>query len=129
MTKKNTDSTLQNLNQQSLVELQAMIRKFCDDRDWDQFHNPKDLSISLALEAAEVLEHFQWKNIDEMAKHSVNNKDAIAEELADVLYWVLLLSNKLDVDLVSSFQDKMLKNEQKYPVEKAKGSHKKYTEL
>lgn len=64
-----------------------------------------------------------------MAKHSVNNKEAIAEELADVLYWVLLLSNKLDVDLVGSFQDKMLKNEQKYPIEKAKGSHKKYTEL
>ena len=129
MTKKNPHSSLQNINQQSLSELQAMIRKFCDDRDWDQFHNPKDLSISLALEAAEVLEHFQWKNKDEMAKHSVEKKGAIAEELADVLYWVLLLSNKLDIDLISSFQDKMHKNEQKYPVEKAKGSHKKYTEL
>jgi NTP pyrophosphatase (non-canonical NTP hydrolase) len=114
---------------QSLIELQGLIKKFCEERDWDQFHNPKDLSISLALEAAEVLEHFQWKNTDEMAKHSVENKVAIAEELADVLYWVLLLSNKLNIDLVGSFQDKMKKNEEKYPVEKAKGSHKKYTEL
>lgn len=116
-------------DEQSLGELQQLIKKFCDDRDWDQFHNPKDLSISLALEAAEVLEHFQWKNKDEMAKHSVDNKDAIAEELADVLYWVLLLSNKLDIDLVDSFREKMKKNEVKYPVDKAKGSHKKYTEL
>ncbi len=129
MPNKSPNTHVKKINQQSLSELQTMIRKFCDERDWDQFHNPKDLSISLALEAAEVLEHFQWKNKDEMAIHSVKNKDAIAEELADVLYWVLLLSNKLDVDLVSSFQDKMLKNEQKYPVDKAKGSHKKYTEL
>lgn len=116
-------------DQQSLTELQAIIQKFCEERDWDQFHNPKDLSISLALEAAEVLEHFQWKNADEMAEHSVENKGAIAEELADVLYWVLLLSNKLNIDLVESFLDKMKKNEKKYPVDKAKGSHKKYTEL
>jgi NTP pyrophosphatase (non-canonical NTP hydrolase) len=120
---------MKEINQQSLSELQVMIRNFCDDRDWDQFHNPKDLSISLALEAAEVLEHFQWKNNDQMAKHSIDKKDAIAEELADVLYWVLLLSNKLDIDLVGSFKEKMKKNEEKYPVDKAKGSHKKYTEL
>lgn len=113
----------------SLAELQKMIRKFVDDRDWDQFHNPKDLSISLALEAAEVLEHFQWKNADEMAKHSVDRKGEVGEELADVFYWVLLLANKLDINLVDAFQKKMDKNEAKYPVEKAKGSHKKYTEL
>lgn len=122
-------SDMQKKEQQSLTELQALIQEFCKKRDWDQFHNPKDLSISLALEAAEVLEHFQWKNKDEVEKYSVENKDAIAEELADVLYWVLLLSNKLDIDLVTSFRDKMKKNEQKYPIEKAKGSHKKYTEL
>lgn len=129
MSKKNLDPEIHKVNHQSLSELQSMIRKFCDERDWGQFHNPKDLSISLALEAAEVLEHFQWKNEDEMTKYSVDHKGAIAEELADVLYWVLLLSNKLDIDLIGSFQEKMLKNEQKYPVEKAKGNHKKYTEL
>jgi dCTP diphosphatase len=113
----------------SLADLQQQIRKFCDDRNWDQFHNPKDLSISLALEAAEVLEHFQWKNTEEMARHIVDRKEAVGEELADVFYWLLLLANKLDLDLVDAFEAKMKKNEAKYPVEKAKGSHKKYTEL
>ena len=113
----------------SLKDLQVMIRKFCDDRDWDQFHNPKDLSISLVLEATEVMEHFQWKNTDEMLQHSIDKKDEIGAELADVLYWVLLLANKQGIDLISAFQKKMDKNETKYPTEKAKGNHKKYTEL
>jgi NTP pyrophosphatase (non-canonical NTP hydrolase) len=113
----------------SLRDLQAMIRKFVDDRDWDQFHNPKDLSISLSLEAAEVLEHFQWKNVEEMAKHSKEKKGEVGEELADVFYWVLLIANKLDINLVEAFEKKMVKNAAKYPVEKARGSHKKYTEL
>ena len=115
--------------QRSFDELQAMIRKFVDDRNWDQFHNPKDLSISLSLEASEVLEHFQWKNDEEMAEHAKNHKNDVGEELADVLYWTLLLANKLDVDLSEVFKAKMQKNEAKYPVEKARGSHKKYTEL
>lgn len=112
-----------------IADLQKRIRKFVDDRDWDQFHNPKDLAISLSLEAAEVLEHFQWKNEDEMADHIKNRKDDVGEEIADVLYWVLLLSNKIDLDLTDAFEKKMQKNEAKYPIEKAKGSHKKYTEL
>ena len=118
-----------NQSDSSLSDLQVMIRKFIDDRDWDQFHNPKDLSISLSLEAAEVLEHFQWKNNEEMARHSVDKKDEVGEELADVFYWVLLLANKLDINLVDAFEKKMAKNAAKYPIEKSKGSHKKYTEL
>ena len=113
----------------SLADLQKQIRKFCDDRDWDQFHNPKDLSISLSLEAAEVLEHFQWKDANEMAQHIREQKEAVGEEIADVFYWLLLLANKLDIDLVDAFEAKMRKNAAKYPVDKAKGSHKKYTEL
>ena len=112
-----------------LSDLQKMIRKFVDDRDWDQFHNPKDLSMSLVLEATEVMEHFQWKNAEEMAEHIIKMKADVSEELADVLYWVLLIANKMDVDLVDAFKKKMNKNEAKYPVAKAKGSHKKYTEL
>jgi len=114
---------------QSLADIQKQIRKFCDDRNWDQFHNPKDLSISLALEAAEVMEHFQWKNDAEMSEHVVMNKVAVGEELADVFYWTLLLANKLDIDLVDAFEKKMVKNNNKYPVEKSKDNHKKYTEL
>ncbi len=106
-----------------------MISTFVDDRDWDQFHNPKDLSISLALEAAEVMEHFQWKSDEEMIQHAVKHKADVGEELADVFYWVLLLANKLDVDITDAFQKKMHKNEAKYPITKAKGNHKKYTEL
>jgi len=116
-------------NESSLIELQKKIRKFCDDRDWDQFHNPKDLSISLSLEAAELLEHFQWKDNKEIAKYVEKNKSEIAEEVADVFYWVLLISNKLNIDLPKAFEDKMKKNEAKYPIEKARSSHKKYTEL
>ncbi len=113
----------------SLASLQAQIRKFCDARNWDQFHNPKDLAISLCLEAAEVLEHFQWKNEQEIEIHTTDRKEELSEEIADVFYWVLLLANKLDIDLVQAFDSKMSKNEAKYPVAKAKDNHKKYTEL
>jgi dCTP diphosphatase len=116
-------------SQPTISELQAMIRQFVADRDWDQFHNPKDLSISLALEAAEVLEHFQWKSDKEMAEHSIKHKDDVGEELADVFYWILLLSNKLDINITEAFEKKIVKNAAKYPVEKAKGSHKKYNQL
>ncbi|MEO5949865.1 MAG: nucleotide pyrophosphohydrolase [Candidatus Saccharimonadales bacterium] len=113
----------------SLADMQVMIRKFCDDRNWDQFHNPKDLSISLSLEAAELLEHFQWKNEDEIHIHMEKHKDEVAAELADVFYWVLLMANKLEINLVEAFDHKMIKNEEKYAIDQSKGSHKKYTEL
>lgn len=112
-----------------IADLQKRIRAFVNERDWDQFHNPKDLAISLSLEAAEVLEHFQWKNEKEMNEHIKYRKDDVGEEIADVLYWVLLLSNKVDLNLADAFEKKMQKNEAKYPAEKAKGSHRKYTEL
>lgn len=117
------------MNDLTLADLQKTIRKFCDDRNWDQFHNGKDLSISLALEAAELLEHFQWKNEAEVVQHLAEQKPEVAAELADVFYWVLLIANKLDIDLVEAFSDKMTKNELKYPIDKARSSHKKYTEL
>jgi NTP pyrophosphatase (non-canonical NTP hydrolase) len=112
-----------------LANLQQKIVEFRDQRNWKQFHNPKDLAISLNLEAAEVLEHFQWKSAEEITKHLTDNRDEVAEELADVLYWVLLMAHDLDIDIVAASQQKMRKNDQKYPVHKAKDSHKKYTEL
>jgi NTP pyrophosphatase (non-canonical NTP hydrolase) len=102
---------------------------FREARDWKQFHNPKDLALSLVLESTEVLEHFQWKNGKEMEEYVVSHKAEIGEELADTLYWVLLLSHDLGIDVFDALDKKMEKNEKKYPVEKAKGSHAKYNEL
>ncbi len=112
-----------------IKELQEKIIKFRDQRDWKQFHNPKDLAISMLLESAEVLEHFQWKTKEEMEDHIKKNRNKVADELADVFYWILLMSHDLDIDLVKAVNRKMRENEKKYPVKKARGSHKKYTEL
>jgi dCTP diphosphatase len=112
-----------------IKKLTKIITDFRGQRDWKQFHNPKDLSISLVLEATEVLEHFQWKSAEEMAGYIKNSKGAVGEELADVLYWVLLLANDLNIDIVKAFKLKMQQNETKYPVKKAKGNHKKYNQL
>ncbi len=111
-------------------ELQKKIVKFRDARDWKQFHNPKDLSISLLLEAAELLEHFQWKSQQEMDDLPKTKEFGdVKEEVADIYYWVLLVANDLNIDLEKEFLKKMKQNEKKYPIEKARGSHKKYTEL
>ena len=105
------------------------IISFRDERDWKQFHNPKDMAISLVLESTELLEHFQWKNDTEISEHLETKRSEVADELSDVLYWVILMANDLDIDLNKALSDKMDKNEAKYPVEKARGNHKKYTEL
>ncbi|OGH07201.1 MAG: nucleotide pyrophosphohydrolase [Candidatus Levybacteria bacterium RBG_13_35_9] len=105
------------------------IIKFRDARDWKQFHNPKDVAISLSLEASELMEHFQWKNKEEIEEHIKKHKEEISDELADVLYWVLLMSGDMKIDIVKAFNRKMKKNAQKYPVSKSKGRHIKYTEL
>ena len=113
-------------NIQDLIE---KIVEFRDARDWKQFHNPKDLALSLVLEAAEVLEHFQWKSKEEIEKYIVENKKDIGEELADVFYWVLLMSKDLNIDITRALENKLKKNEEKYPIEKAKGKHTKYNKL
>ena len=105
------------------------IREFRDARDWKQFHTPKDVALSLVLEAAEVLEHFQWKTNEEVKAHVDHHRDEIGEELADVMYWVLLMSHDLGVDIARALEKKIQKNEQRYPVEKARGKHTKYDKL
>ena len=110
-------------------DITQRIIEFRNMRHWRQFHNPKDMTISLLLEVSELLEHFQWKNEEEAIEHIRLNKEKISDELADVLYWVLLIANDLDVNLNDSLSKKMDKNEAKYPVEKSKNNHKKYTEL
>lgn len=101
------------------------VNKFRDDRDWRQFHNEKDLSLSIALEAAELLEIFQWKTAEE----GVKNIEAIKDELADVLIYSLMLASNLNLDVEEIIDAKIAKNNSKYPVEKSKGNKEKYTEL
>ena len=103
-----------------------MILKFRDDRDWKQFHNPKDLAISISLEAAELLEVFQWSGTDVVC---ADKKDKIAEELADVLVYCTLMADACGLDMDEVVQKKMEQNNKKYPVEKAKGKSDKYSEL
>lgn len=110
--------------------LQKKVITFRDERDWKQFHNPKDMALSLVLEATEVLEHFQWKATKaDIQKYAKANKIEIGEELADVLYWVLAMSHDLGIDLKEVFERKMQKNARKYPIKKAKGRHTKYNKL
>ena len=98
-----------------------------EDRDWKQFHNPKDLALSLSLEASELLELFQWLSSDEAVK---KNKEKMREELADIIVYAIDFADALGFeDLDALIMDKMKKNEEKYPLSKAKGSNKKYTEL
>ena len=110
-------------------ELTKLVIKFRDERDWKQFHKPKDMAISLSLEASEFLENFQWSTDEEIRKLLKTNRENISDELADVLFWVLTISHDLKIDLRSALKNKLKKNEAKYPIEKAKGKHTKYTEL
>ncbi|MDP3957727.1 MAG: nucleotide pyrophosphohydrolase [bacterium] len=112
-----------------IKDLTKRILAFRNARDWKQFHNPKDVALSLVLEAAEVMEHFQWKNKEEIEQYVKKHKEEIGEELADVFNWVLLLSHDLGIDIAEAAKKKIKKNEKKYPMEKAKGKHTKYTKL
>jgi NTP pyrophosphatase (non-canonical NTP hydrolase) len=107
----------------------ARIRTFRDARDWMQFHNPKNLAISISLEAGELLEHFQWKSMEESEAHAKEAKSEIAEEMADIAIYLFEMADNLGVDLLSAVDGKLEKNEAKYPVAKARGSSAKYTEL
>lgn len=111
-------STKSDINQ--LIE--ALV-KFRDARDWDQFHNPKDLALAINVEAGELLELYLWKG------HNEANVERVKEELADIFAYALLLANKYDLDVKQIVLDKIASNNEKYPVEKAKGTAKKYDEL
>jgi NTP pyrophosphatase (non-canonical NTP hydrolase) len=113
----------------TIAEMTEIVLKFVAERDWKQFHNPKDMALSLTLEAAELLELTQWKNGAELEEHLRKNREQVADELADVLFWVLEISDHFGIDLGAAFVAKMAKNAAKYPVEKAKGVARKYTEL
>lgn len=106
----------------NLEELKERIKKFNNERDWDKFHSPENLSKSISIEAGELLECFQWDN-DKF------DKDCVKDEMADIFVYLLDLSNKLGIDLIEETNNKMDKNEQKYPIDKCKGKSTKYDKL
>src|SRR3954467_7990506 len=117
------------MNADSVKELIAAAVAFRDERDWAQFHNPKELAISLTVESSELLQLMQWHKGAELEGVIREKHEHLRDELADVLFSVLLLADELKVDLGPAFLEKLAKTGAKYPVEKSKGSAKKYTEL
>lgn len=115
--------------QKDLNFILEKIKKFRDDRDWMKYHDPKNMAISIVLEATELLEHFQWKTNKEIEEYIQTNREDIEDEMADVAVYLLEMADNMGVDLIAAMERKMKKNEKKYPVEKAKGSAAKYTEL
>jgi len=113
----------------AIPQLTQKIKAFRDERDWKQFHNHKDVALSLVLEASEVLEHFQWKSAAEVEKHGRDSKAELSDELADVAIYLFELADNLGIDLSKAIEVKMKKNAKKYPVEKSKGRHTKYNKL
>ena len=112
-----------------MQETIARIRKFRDDRDWKQFHNPKDLAVSISIEAAELLELFQWKTAEESNRFAADNRERVSEEIADVAIYLVELADITGIDLAKAIDAKLEKNAQKYPVEKSRGRSTKYTDL
>jgi dCTP diphosphatase len=112
-----------------LKKLAETLEKFTVNRDWNQFHSPKNLSMALSVEVAELVEEFQWLTELQSAKLSPEKLAKVKEEIGDVLNYLVLICSKLNINLISAANEKIKKNELKYPVGKAKGNAKKYTEL
>ncbi len=114
----------------NLDELKDIVKCFCDEREWDQYHNAKELTIGIVTEASELLQHFRFKSekeVDEMFSNE-SKRQEIYEEMADIFYFLLRLSQRYDIDLSDELMKKIEKNGRKYPIEKSKGSNKKYSE-
>ncbi len=115
-------------HQPDLLMLRDQLRAFAAARDWDQFHSPKNLSMALMVEVAELMEHFQWLTEEQSGKLAADKMAEVSEELADILLYLVRLSDKLGVDLRAAALDKLEKNAKKYPADKVRGSSKKYSE-
>ena len=114
-----------------MEDLVRAVLRFRDEREWGQFHNPKDLAISIVLEAAELLEHFQWKRPEEVESllAEVGSRQQVGEEMADVLILLISLADAVGIDLLEAARAKLAENARKYPVERARGSARKYDQL
>jgi dCTP diphosphatase len=111
-----------------LEEIKQRIQQFALARDWDQFHSPKNLSMAMSVEVGELMEHFQWLSEQQSAQLDVETLNAVKDEIADIQVYLVRLADKLGVDILQAVEQKMQKNEQKYPADKVKGSAKKYTQ-
>jgi dCTP diphosphatase len=118
----------QDVDSDNLETLRHRLRKFAFDRDWDQFHSPKNLSMALIAEAAELVEHFQWLTEEQSNQLPPKKLAEVEEELADILIYLIRTADKLDIDLIQAAVRKMDLNERKYPAGVVRGSAKKYTE-
>ncbi|GMW07815.1 MAG: nucleotide pyrophosphohydrolase [Gammaproteobacteria bacterium] len=108
-----------------LDELRRRLREFAAERDWGQFHTPKNLAMALVAEGGELLEHFQWLTADESAALPPARREAVAAELADMLLYLIMLADRLDIDLVESARNKIEANERRYPADRVRGSAEK----
>lgn len=111
-----------------LARLRELVRQFVNERDWDQFHTPKNLASALSVEAAELLEHFQWLQHGRIEELGADKLVQVRHEMADVLVYLVRLADKLDVDLMAAVEDKMVLNRAKYPADKVRGDARKYHE-
>ncbi len=118
-----------NSHSKRYAEFKTRLRQFIDERDWQQFHNPKDLAIAISLEASELLEHFLWKEGAEIDAHVASHHAAICDEAADVGIFLMELCDVLGIDLAEAMSAKLVKAGVKYPADKVKGTSRKHTEL
>ncbi len=118
-----TSETTKQDDATTVRDLREIVRQFVEERDWKQFHSPKNLSMALAIEASELMEHFQWISPEQSRDLEPAAKLEVAEELADVLCYALAIANEMDIDLASTLQAKMIKNRNKYPVDKYRGRY------
>ena len=125
----NNDGSKKGDKMNELELLRDKLRTFAADRDWDQFHSPKNISMALAVEASELLEHFQWLTEAQSHKLLPEKREEVAQEIADVLLYLVRIADKLNINLVDAANKKLTLNAKKYPAEKSRGNNKKYTEL
>ena len=116
------------INMNELEEVKIRLREFAAERDWDQYHSPKNLAMALIVEAAELVEHFQWLKEEDSTSLASSKLEEVRQELADIQIYLIRLADKLDIDLMSATDEKIKLNEQKYPAAKVRGSSRKYTE-
>ena len=118
------------MDKTTIDELKKKMIEFRDERDWKQFHHPKDLAIALSIETSEILEHFRFKTNEEIKEYlkNLDNKNKLGHEIADAMYFLFILANESEIDMVKAFNEKTEINKKKYPVEKCKGKPDKYTE-